>query len=253
MNTVKNILIDLEFTGLDNSYVQDNEIVQLKLMDADTGDGICIDFRAAKPVSLYHRLHCGREGEYPGEALFTPAAFDTALEQIGVTPESERRYFGYGVSTDTAMLKKYGVKIEIVDLQERIRLNPEYEQQMAVGGSSMEAAYLLLTGKRPPLDTHFGLGELDLIREIYRKVMAFTDCNTLLSVMPYGHSAGMPIDEYVAEYRRAADGYRFNNSDLLAKSLTARIPARVFHHEDEDDFDDDEDDFDDDWGDDDDE
>ncbi|QEL17846.1 hypothetical protein [Limnoglobus roseus] len=245
MDTVKNILIDEEFTGLDNTFIQDNEIVQLKLMDADTGDGIRIDFRATKPVSLFHRLHCGLEGEYPGEASFTAAAFETALAKIGVTPESERRYFGYGVSSDTAMLRKYRVKIEIVDLQELIRLNPEYEQQMAVGGSSMEVAYLLLTGKRPPLDTHFGLGELDLIREIYRKVMAFTGCNTLLSVMPYGHCAGMPIDEYVAGYRRAADGYRFNNSDLLAKSLTARIPARVFYHDDEDDFDDD-------WGDDDD-
>lgn len=249
MDTVKNILIDLEFSGLDNTFIQDNEIVQLKLMAADTGDGIRIDFRATKPVSLYHRLHCGLEGEYPGEASFTAAAFETALERIGVTPESERRYFGYGVSTDTAMLKKYDVKIEIVDLQERIRLNPEYEQQMAVGGSSMEAAYLLLTGNRPPLDTHFGLGELDLIREIYRKVMAFTDCNTLLSVMPYGHCAGMPLAEYVAEYRRAADGYRFNNSDLLAKSLTARIPTRVISHD--DDFDDDWGDDDDDWGDDD--
>lgn len=233
----KNILIDLEFTGLDNTFIQDNEIVQLKLMDADTGDGICIDFRANKPVSHYHQLHCGLEGEYPGQASFTAAAFETALERIGVTPESERRYFGYSVSTDAAMLKKYGVKIEIVDFQERIRLNPEYEQQMAVGGSSMEAAYLLLTGNRPPLDTHFSLAELALIREIYQRVMAFPDGNALLSVMPYGHSAGMPIAEYVAKYRRAADGYRFNNSDLLAKSLTARIPTRVFY--DEDDFDDD--------------
>ena len=61
---MKNILIDLEFTGLDNSYVSDNEITQLKLMDADTGDGVCSNFKADKPVSLYHKAYCGLEGQY---------------------------------------------------------------------------------------------------------------------------------------------------------------------------------------------
>src|SRR5690348_6537767 len=114
---MKNLLIDLEFTGLDNTYVQDNEIVQLKLMDADTGDGVCVDFKANKPASLYHRVYCGLDGEYRGESLFSAKQFEEALEQIGVQPDHERQYFGYSVSSDRSMLEKYGVEIEIVDLQ----------------------------------------------------------------------------------------------------------------------------------------
>jgi hypothetical protein len=68
---MKHILIDLEFTGLDNTYVKDNAIVQLKVMDADTGKGACRWFRADKPTSLYHQVHHGLECEYPGEAKFS--------------------------------------------------------------------------------------------------------------------------------------------------------------------------------------
>lgn len=148
------------------------------------------------------------------------------------------------------MLKKYGVDIEIVDLQEKIRLNSKYERDLAVGCASMEAAYTLLTGKKPPLDTHLRLAELDLVRDIYREVIKFTDCNELLTLMPHGHCAGMPISQYVSDYRRAADGYRYNNSDLLAKSLTARIPAYVSSSWDEDEWDSDldDEDFDDEEG-----
>lgn len=248
---MKNILIDLEFTGLDNTYVQDNEIVQLKLMDADTGNGLCLNFTANKPVSLYHQVYSGLDDQYPGKTLFSAAAFAKALKKIGVKPDDGRTFFGYSVSMDQAMLKKYGLEIEITDLQEKLRLNPKYERDLAVGCASMEAAYLLLTGKKPPLETHLGLGELDLIREIYHAVIQFIDCNELLTLMPWGHCAGMPISQYVSDYRRAADGYRYNNSDLLAMSLTATIPNYVSspgHDEDEfdhdEDFDDEEDDLD---------
>lgn len=243
---MKNIVIDLEFTGLNNTYVQDNEIVQLKLMDADTDNGLCVNFKAHKPVSLYHQVYCGVDGKYPGRMLFSAKQFAKALEKIGVKPDDERTYFGYSVSMDQAMLRKYGVDIEIVDLQEKIRLNPKYERDLAVGCASMEAAYFLLTGKKPPLDTHLKLAELDLVREIYHQVVKFTDCNKLLTLMPHGHCAGMLIRQYVRDYRRAADGYR-NNSDLLAKSLTAEIPAYVrssWDHEDsdfDDEFDEDDD------------
>lgn len=168
---MRTILIDLEFTGLDNTFVRDNEIVQVKLMDADTGDGTCLNCKANKPVSVYHRVHCGLDGDYPGESLFSAEVFAKALEEIGVKPDDEPEYFGYSVSTDQAMLKKYGVDIEIIDLQDRIRLNPKYERELAVGCSSMEGAYFLLTGRVPPLDTHFVLAELDLVREIYHEVV----------------------------------------------------------------------------------
>ena len=143
------------------------------------------------------------------------------------------------------MLAKYGVNIEIVDLQELIRRNPKYELALSIGCSSMEAAYLLLTGKKPQLKTHLSLAELSLIREIYQETINFEDLNEHFTLMPYGHCAGMPIRQYVSAFRRAADGYRFNNNDLLAKSLTAHIPAygTSWRGCDFDDFDDNEDEY----------
>lgn len=93
----------------------------------------------------------------------------------------------------------------------------------------MECAYFLLTGKQ----RHVSVAKLDLVREIYQQVMTFTDCKELLTLMPFGHCPGMPISEYFRDFRRAADGYRFNNSDLLARSLTAKIPAYVSRRDDE--------------------
>ncbi len=73
--------------------------------DDGTGDGVCINFRASKPVSLYHRVFWGLEGEYRAETLFSAEAFAESLLKIGVTPDEERQYFGYSVSSDITMLK----------------------------------------------------------------------------------------------------------------------------------------------------
>lgn len=221
----KNILIDVEFTGLDNTYITDNEIVQVKVMDADSGVGVCVNFKASKPVSIFHRVTEGLTGDYKGRTVFSSKEFAKLLRKIGVEPDDRAKFFGYSVSMDKTMLLKYGLDIEIIDLQELLRRNPMYELDLASGCSSMEAAYFLLTGKRPNLKSHLKLSELILIREIYERVVEFKDLNEVLTLMPYGHCSGMPIGQYVSQFRRAADGYRFNNSDLLAKSLTAKIPT----------------------------
>lgn len=225
----RNILIDLEFTGLDNSFINDNEIIQLKLMNADTGEAILRWYRSSKPVSIWHRVYCGLSGRYPGRSKFSAKQFDNVKAKL-VGPEDDVQYFGYGVSQDKLMLSKYAIDISICDLQERIRLNPQYEAEMAIGCASMEAAYLLLTGRVPPTNTHLELAELQLVREIHNHVVGFENCNELLTVMPWGHCAGMPIGEFVAKFRRQADGYRYNNSDLLAKSLTNAIHAVGHSH-----------------------
>lgn len=241
---IKNILIDIEFTGLDNTYIKDNEIIQLKLMDADSGDGVCVNYKASKPVSIYHRINERLDGEYKGRTIFSAESFAKALKKIGVGQDDKTKFFGYSASMDQSMLLKYGLEIEIVDLQELVRRNPVYELDLAIGCASMEAAYLLLTGKKPPLRTHLNLSELSLIREIYLKAVDFTELNDFLTLMPYGHCAGMPIRQYVAAFRRAADGYRLNNNDLLARSLTANIPAYVSTPwRDDDDCDDDDDEY----------
>lgn len=63
------------------------------------------------------------------------------------------------------------------------------------------------------------MDELIMIQSLYNFVKNI-DLKKRLTFMPHGHCAGMPIADYVIDYRRQADGYRFNNSDILADSLT---------------------------------
>jgi hypothetical protein len=40
--------IDFEFTGLDNNYIKDNEIIQVKIYDTNKGVKKIINFRSNK-------------------------------------------------------------------------------------------------------------------------------------------------------------------------------------------------------------
>lgn len=103
----------------------------------------------------------------------------------------------------------------------------------------MEAAYYLLTGQLPKLRSHYDEREIDLIYRIYQETRKFdpVEQNKYLTLMPWGHCAGMPIAQYIASYRKHADGYRHNNDDLLARSLTRYIPAYAGHGFDDETYD----------------
>lgn len=221
-----NVLLDLEFTGLDNTFVADHEITQIKMLCVETGKRVCRHCKTDKPVSVYDRLQ--GVTRYNGKTPFSADLFHACLNKIkAVAPV----YHGYSIAQDRKMLSKYGINIEINDLQEAMRLNPEYETRLAIGTASMEAAYYLLTGEVPNLGNHYAEEEIELIRTVYEKVQEFDPAqqNKFLTVMPWGHCAGMPLDDYIANYRRAADGYRFNNNDLLARSLTHYIPEPEYY------------------------
>ena len=212
------IVIDCEFTGLDNTFVDDNEIVQLKLLNVETGIKVCKSYATQKALSAYNQI-MHKVARYEGER-FSTHKFGELLAEIAA---ADSDYWGFSTEADAAMLCKYGVDIEIKDIQEMLRLS-EYESQIATQGCSLECAYFIVTGKYPPLDTHACGDELDLIVALFHDVRSL-EFNEHFSVMPYGHCAGMPIADYVEQYRRQADGYRFNNDDVLAKSLTAAIPS----------------------------
>lgn len=226
-------IIDCEFTGLDNTYISNNEIVQVKMMNLRTKEVDCRCYRSKKPIGAYGRLLLGVK-RYNGE-LFDKSMFAKQLEAISIRPSQKTLFFGYGVHQDVSMLAKYGVSVEILDIREMLQRS-RFAERMATEGSGLESVYLIVFGKAPDT-THDGPEELQAIYDLYRKAIRLKK-QEHIGVMPHGHCAGMPLTEYVRQYRRAADGYRFNNDDLLAESLTASI-SRYVSWDSDDEWDDD--------------
>ena len=72
----------------------------------------------------------------------------------------------------------------------------------------------------------------------------YFEADDFMQVVPFGFCAGMDIYQYVKEYRRSADGYRFNNSNEYARSLRLAIEYTEYMDDDDFDFDDyDDDDY----------
>jgi hypothetical protein len=95
----------------------------------------------------------------------------------------------------------------------------------------------IVIGEYPPVVSHADISELFLIEKLYEK-MQETQADEYMSIVPFGHCAGMSIANYVQNYRRAADGYRFNNSDEFEKALSYEIELSEYY---DDDYYDDED------------
>ena len=228
---MKNIIIDFEFTGLDNSFIRDNEIVQFKAMNTETGETICINYNSGTEIKAYSYL-IHKTNKYEGDK-FSDFEFRRALSQIGASLEDT--FYGFGTTQDKSMLKKYMIDIEIKDIREMFQLS-EYDSKLAIEGSGLEVVYYIVTNEIPTSTNHNGIDELHLMKKLFDVVMGLK-LKILFEVMPHGHCAGMPISEYVEKYRRSADGYRFNNNDLLSNSLTNAIDnLEPAHWDDEEDW-----------------
>lgn len=208
------ILLDLEFTGLDNDFIDDNEVIELKMKNLDNGLTFIKNYRSDKPIGLHARLS-HRVERYEGRK-FSSQEFIDALVRLHASFEDE--FIGFSVTADLAMLAKYEISVsEITDIKDLLILS-EHEYTLATEGNGLEECYLCVTGKYPDLQSHCGLNELAIIEELYFEAKKLNQ-DDYLTVMPWGHCAGMDIDDYVADYRRNADGYRWNNCDVLAASL----------------------------------
>lgn len=210
---MQKIIFDLEFTGLDNTYISDNEVIQLKMKNLSNGKTFFKNFGSKKELSA----HCQLEHKVIryDDVLFSENEFLLALNEIGAELTDE--FIGFGISKDIEMLCKYEISIvnktDIRGLFQR----SEHGFQIATEGSGLEEIYFIATGEVPIL-RHSDISELYIIEKLYYMSKEL-NIAPFLFFMPYGHCAGMPISTYVEDYRRAADGYRFNNSDLLADSL----------------------------------
>jgi hypothetical protein len=203
------IIIDLEFNGL-YRYNFVPEITQVKMKNLTNGLSICKNFKT-------YKKGVGRPfyGEIKGDVYFSNKEFEKLLNKIGGTLKDI--FYGFSIKTDKRLLASYEIYLgEYQDIQEHLMLKKKYEKEMAYGGRSLEYCYFMITGVVTTVD-HNSIKELELIQKCYEatrgKKMEY------LTIFPWGDDAGTPLEEYCSNNRRRADGYRFNNDDILSSSL----------------------------------
>ena len=223
-------LIDLEFTGLDNSIIDDNEIIQVKILNFNNKKSIIKNFNSKKELSAYTQLE-HRTVRYEDCPLFSLDELVGMLTHIDLSIDSD--FWGFGVEQDIKMLAKYGWHITINDIRTHFQ-KTEFAYRMATGGSRLEPTYLIVTSEYPPTASHADFSEMILIEKLFEKMKEY-EADTYMSVVPFGHCSGMLISDYVQEYRRQSDGYRYNNSDAFASALSNAIEQLEYA---DDDFDD---------------
>lgn len=219
----KDAIIDIEFTGLDKTFITDNEIIQVKLINTTNGKAILRNFNSKKPLSAHTQLE-HRVTKYIDCPYFSDSEFNNMLNEIELEI-GNTKFFGFGTAMDIKMLSKYGINIQIEDIQTKLQRS-KFAYRMATEGSSLEATYLIVTGKYPDNINHASIDELNIIYELYKEVKKIKKLHRYMKYVPFGHCAGMKIYDYVGDYRRAADGYRYNNNDEFAKALDYYISLR---------------------------
>lgn len=225
-------IIDIEFTGLDNDFIRDNEIIQVKIMNNSTGRSAIKNFNSIKKIGAHTQLDT-RVERYENCPFFSREEFEALLTQIGLTMSNT--FWGFSPDMDIYMLFKYGIELIINDIRSHYQ-KTKVAYQMATEGSGLEPTYLIVTGEYPPVCNHNDLSELFLIHTLFKK-MKYFEPDEFMQVVPFGFCAGMDIYQYVKMNRRSADGYRFNNSNEYARSL--RLAIEYTEYMDDDDYDDD--------------
>lgn len=216
--TTNCVLIDLEFTGLDNTAITDNEIIQVKMLNVINKKSVIKNFNSTKPLSAYTQLE-HRVVRYEGCPMFSHQEIVKMMDEIDVIGGSQ--FWGFGVEQDKLMLAKYGWHIPIQDIRIYFQ-HTEFAYRMATEGNGLEPTYLIVTGEYPPPASHSDFSEMVLIERLFEKIKEY-QADNYMKFVPFGHCAGMLISDYVQQYRRQADGYRYNNSDAFSYALNNAI------------------------------
>lgn len=206
---INKIIIDLEFNNLN-----DLEINQIKLKNMTNGKTICQNFKTKRKQCASSIVCCG--GHIIGKNYFNEREFIKMLKTIGGSINDA--FYGFSIKSDKESLSQYNIILNnYVDIQESIMLS-KYEKALCLEGRSLEAVYYILNKQLPNITNHNGEEELTVIENIYVKNLKLRH-KKFLKYYPWGRFAGTPLKDFVVDYRRQADGYRFNNEDLLSASL----------------------------------
>lgn len=217
--TKNKIIIDLEFNGLPK-YNFEPEIVSLMLFNTTNGKYYIKTYKTNNAITAGANICMNWQVDNSNaEKFFDKEEFEKGLQMIEATKDDE--FYGFSTGTDEQILTSYGVFFKrntYKDLSEMLRLTTTtIEKLMAYEGSSIECCYFYITGQRPEF-VHGSLDELLAVKEIFDFVSQY-ELSEYYTIYPFGQYAGMPLNLYVIEYRRNADGYRYNNTDKLSDSL----------------------------------
>lgn len=213
-------IIDFEFNGLP-AYNFKPEIIQAKLMNFKTGECFVENYSSRKTITAGAKVCLGMspcENVLPDtNGYFTKGKFVKLLKKANCSITKDT-FYGFSIKTDVKILASYGITIDnYIDLQNAIRLT-RYEKQIALEGSSLEAVCHITGCYDARFISHSSVMELQAISNLYT-LNATIKHKQRLTLMPWGESAGMPIEKYCKENRRRADGYRYNNADILAEAF----------------------------------
>lgn len=211
-------LIDVEFTGLDNSVVSDNEIIQVKILNVHNKKSVIKNFNSKKTLSAHTQLE-HKVSRYDDCPFFSLDELIGMLNEIEISIDAD--FWGFGVEMDKKMLAKYGWNVSIQDIRTHFQ-KTKLAYRMATEGSGLEETYFIVTGEYPPTASHADFSEMFLIERLFEK-MKEHEADEYMSIVPFGHCSGMSITDYVQNNRRQADGYRYNNSDEFSLSLSNAI------------------------------
>ena len=92
-NVIGCALIDLEFTGLDNSIIDDNEVIQVKILNINNKKSIIKNFNSKKELSAYTQLE-HRTVRYEDCPLFSLDELVGMLTHIDLSVDSDSWGFG---------------------------------------------------------------------------------------------------------------------------------------------------------------
>lgn len=158
---MQTVIVDFEFTGLDNSFIKDNEIIQCKMLNVETGSAIIKNFASLKANGagsfLVNKIDNSNEIVLFSEASFINLLVNIGVYDLGTTDDVV--FYGFSPSTDIKMLKKYNIHISINCIRELLQLT-EYEYKLATQGNNLETTYYIVTGKNPKIIDHGDLKEL---------------------------------------------------------------------------------------------
>ncbi len=247
-----NIIVDLEFNCLPR-WNQQAEICKILVLNTNNNKTYTKVFKTEKPISVGSNICMNWSLDNSNATdLFSENEWYKALSAVLDKEVDENIYdeinlFGFGIKTDKEILSTYFRKIDYkydyYDLSDFFRLtSKENELLMCNEGSSLECCYYYINQK--PLNVNHGDdSELEAIYNIYQYVENCfinenENCQYRFTIFPFGNFAGMNLVYYCEDHRRQADGYRYNNDDLLALSLNDCI-HRIEYAEEEEYWDDD--------------
>lgn len=212
MEKKTNLIIDFEFNGLPR-YNFDPEISQIKIYNTETSVSVVKNFRTRNKATIGSLLVTG---PIKGKNFFSKEEFLKVIKAVTNKPLEQINFVGFSNKTDREILSQYDIDISFIDIQE-ILMRSKYEKLLAHNGRSMETCYAIIF-KEFISPSHNGEEELIPLIKMW-EVAKNLRKKKFLTVYPWGQEAGMPLDIYCEENRRRADGYRYNNNDILSSSL----------------------------------